>query len=179
MAKTLSAQLASAKNIKDLFDDADTSEFNGCIAIHDHIEKFRGTASIKAFVDAGMVEDIGKVRRLSSIHQIHRVIKYLREELVDVDGVQITADAYIAGTEYLIEMNHWDDIIRYAKKFDLHILDALDATADMDWTDIKKANGSGGKSKMQLLREYLEDVTNNGATPEAKAVAIKALGILS
>ena len=74
----------------------------------------------------------------------------------------------------------WDDILRYAKKRDMHILDALDDidAKDLDWQGIKLANGKdNGKSKLQILREYLESAKGSNLTGDA--VATKALDILS
>ena len=175
------AMITSALAIKNLYDDADTSEFAGAIAIHDHIEQFRGKQTIKDFVvESNMVDAIGKVRRLSSIYTIHRVIKSLRSERVDVDGEIMSADQFIAGSEYMQEFAMWDDILRYAKKRDMHILDALDDidAKDLDWQGIKLANGKdNGKSKLQILREYLESAKGSNLTGDA--VATKALDILS
>ena len=173
------AQTVSAQNIKNLFDLADENEMYGNIATFEHIETYKPKGqTIKDYAPALVIE-IGNRRRLADIYRIHRVVKYLRAERVDVDGDIVTADAYIAGSEYMAPLNNLDDLIRYAKKNDLHILDAMEQTQDLDWDDIKTGKQTDKKNKLAELREYLESVKGNGATKEAKAVAIKALEILS
>ena len=169
-------------------DNSDASQIRAAILVHDYIEKFRGSETVKAFAPVlrNELKAYGWCHlSYGQITTMHRTIKEFRGWTVEMESeeggryVEVTLDAYVAENPiYHQPINRLDDVQRYAQKHKMDLLTALQKTVEMDWETEIKPSGGGGKNKLQELREYLEGVTQNGASDEAKAVAVKALAII-